>query len=78
MLEERISKNIGVPYVYLPDKEKFLCENGVLFTKEEYINGIDLNSEYKRYANHQGILKNDDKVYTQIKMIPYSFELLVK
>lgn len=39
---------------------------------------IDLNSEYKRYANHQGILKNDDKVYTQIKMMPYSFELLVK
>lgn len=72
MLEERISKNIGVPYVYLPDKEKFLCENGVLFTKEEYINGIDLKEEYYKrekedllydyqYAKNTGILRKKPK-----------------
>lgn len=80
MLEERISKNIGVPYVYLPDKEKFLCENGVLFTKEEYINGIDLNSEYHKrekedllydyqYAKNTGILRKKPKRNKMIKFI---------
>lgn len=80
MLEERISKNIGVPYVYLPDKEKFLCENGVLFTKEEYINGIDLNSEYRKrekedllydyqYAKNTGILRKKPKRNKMIKFI---------
>ena len=80
MLEERISKNIGVPYVYLPDKEKFLCENGVLFTKEEYINGIDLKEEYYKrekedllydyqYAKNTGILRKKPKRNKMIKFI---------
>lgn len=80
MLEERISKNIGVPYVYLPDKEKFLCENGVLFTKEEYINGIDLKEEYYKrekedllydyqYAKNTGILRKKPKRNKMIRFI---------
>lgn len=48
MLEEKTSKNLGIPYVYLPDQKKFLCQNGVMFTLEEYHNGIDLNAEYER------------------------------
>ena len=68
MLEEKISKNLGQPYVYLKDKKKFLCSNGVLFTLEEFKNGIDLNAEYERrakedrlydyvYAKNTGILR---------------------
>lgn len=56
MLEEKISKNLGVPYVYIPSQKKFLCENGVLFSLEEYKSGIDLNEEYKRKAK-------EDKLY---------------
>lgn len=47
MLEEKISKHLGVPYIYLPTEKKFLCENGVIFTKEEYDNGINVNKEYE-------------------------------
>ena len=50
-LEEKISKHSGKPYIYLKDKKKFLCSNGVLFTLEEYKNGIDINAEYERRAN---------------------------
>ena len=50
-LEEKISKHLGKPYVYLKDQKKFLCSNGVLFTLEEYKNGIDINAEYERRAN---------------------------
>ncbi len=50
MIEEKISKHLGKPYIYLKDKKKFLCSNGVLFTKEEYDNGIDINAEYERRA----------------------------
>lgn len=68
MLEEKTSKNLGIPYVYLPDQKKFLCQNGVMFTLEEYHNGIDLNAEYERrekedklydyaYAKSTGILR---------------------
>lgn len=49
-IEEKISKHLGKPYIYLKDKKKFLCSNGVLFTKEEYDNGIDINAEYERRA----------------------------
>ena len=48
MLEEKISKHLGKPYVYLPDQKKFLCQNGVLFSLEEYKKGIDINAEYER------------------------------
>ena len=39
---------------------------------------INLNGEYKLYANQLGILKDDDKVYTQVKIKPYSFLMLIK
>ena len=49
-LEEKISKHLGKPYIYLKDQKKFLCQNGVLFTLDEYRNGIDINAEYERRA----------------------------
>lgn len=66
-LEERISKHLGKPYIYLPKYKKFLCANGVVFTKEEY-RDIDINAEYERrekedmlydyiYAKNTGILR---------------------
>lgn len=55
-LEEKISKHLGKPYVYIKDQKKFLCSNGVLFTLEEYRNGIDINAEYERRAK-------DDMLY---------------
>lgn len=68
MLEEKISKHLGQPYIYLKDRKKFLCSNGVLFTLEEFRNGIDLNAEYERrakedmlydyaYAKNTGLLR---------------------
>lgn len=68
MLEEKISKHLGKPYVYLPDQKKFLCQNGVLFSLEEYKKGIDINTEYERrekedmlydyaYAKSTGLLR---------------------
>ena len=68
MLEEKISKHLGQPYIYLRDRKKFLCSNGVLFTLEEFKNGIDLNAEYERrakedmlydyvYAKNTGLLR---------------------
>lgn len=67
-LKEKISKHLGKPYVYLRDQKKFLCSNGVLFTMEEYKNGIDINAEYERrekedmlydyaYAKSTGLLR---------------------
>lgn len=50
VLEEKKSVHLGVPYVYIPDQKKFLCSNGVLFTLEEYRDGIDINAEYERRA----------------------------
>lgn len=68
MLKEKISEHLGKPYVYLPEQKKFLCSNGVLFTLEEYRNGININAEYERrekedklydyaYAKSTGILR---------------------
>ena len=68
MLEEKISEHLGKPYIYLKDQKKFLCSNGVLFTLEEYKNGIDINAEYERrtkedmlydyaYAKRTGLLR---------------------
>lgn len=48
ILKEKVSKHLGVKYIYLPERELFLCENGVPFTLEEYRKGIDLQSEYER------------------------------
>lgn len=68
MLTEKISRNLGLPYIYLPKDKKFLCKNGVLFTLDEYKKGIDIASEYERrskeaslydyeYAKETGILR---------------------
>ena len=68
MLEEKISEHLGKPYIYLKDQKKFLCSNGVLFTLDEYKNGIDINAEYERrtkedmlydyaYAKSTGLLR---------------------
>ena len=51
MLDEKISKHLNTPYVYLPNYKKYLCSNGVLFSLEEYKNGIDLQTEYDRRKN---------------------------
>lgn len=71
-LEEKISEHLGKPYVYLKDQRKFLCSNGVMFTLEEYKDGIDINKEYERrekedelydydYAKNTGILRKKRK-----------------
>ena len=68
MIDEKISKHLGKPYIYLKDRKKFLCSIGVLFTLEEFKNGIDINAEYERrakednlydyqYAKNTGILR---------------------
>lgn len=56
MLTEKISRHLGVKYVYMPDRKVFLCENGVPFTLEEYKKGIDLQAEYERR-------EKEDKLY---------------
>lgn len=61
-LEEKISKHLGKPYVYIKDQKKFLCSNGVLFTLEEYRNGIDINAEYERRAKEDMLY---DYAYTK-------------
>lgn len=68
MLQEKMSEHLKVPYVYLPDRKQFLCSNGVMFTLEEYKNGIDLQDEYEKrksndtlydykYAKSTGLLR---------------------
>lgn len=68
MLDEKISKHLGQPYIYLKDKRKLLCANGVLFTLDEFRKGIDVNAEYERrakedmlydyaYAKNTGLLR---------------------
>ena len=68
MLTEKISRHLGVKYVYMPDKKMFLCETGVPFTLEEYRKGIDLEKEYEKrksedtlydyaYAKNTGLLR---------------------
>ena len=68
MIDEKISKHLGQPYIYLKDKRKLLCANGVLFTLEEFRKGIDVNAEYERrakedmlydyaYAKNTGLLR---------------------
>ena len=79
-VKEKISKHLGVPYVYLPDEEKFICENGVAFTLEEYKNGIDLNVEYERrkeegtlydyeYAKKHGKLKSVEQTKEEVDTV---------
>ena len=70
MLEEKVSKHLGVPYIEIQHEGelKYLCSNGVLFTDSEYKNYTDLSVEYTRrekedmlfdynYAKSTGILR---------------------
>ena len=70
MLEEKVSKHLGVPYIEIKHEGelKYLCSNGVLFTDSEYKNYTDLSVEYTRrekedmlfdynYAKSTGILR---------------------
>lgn len=61
-LKEKISERLGIKYVYLPDVKKFLCENGVMFTLEEYKNGIAINEEYEKRAKEDNLY---DYVYAK-------------
>lgn len=67
-LTEKVSKHLGVPYVYLPEENKYLCQNGVMFTLDEYKKGINLSEEYDKrekegtlydynYAKSTGLLR---------------------
>lgn len=69
MLKEKKSINLGVNYIYLEELDKFLCENGVLFTREDLENDMVTDKEYERrakedmlydynYAKNTGILRN--------------------
>ena len=70
MLEEKVSKHLGVPYIEIKHEGelKYLCSNGVLFTDSEYKNYTDLSIEYERrekedmlydyaYAKSTGLLR---------------------
>ena len=61
-LKEKTSERLGIKYVYLPDVKKFLCENGVMFTLEEYKNGIAINDEYEKRAKEDNLY---DYVYAK-------------
>ena len=83
MLEEKVSKHLGVPYIEIQHEGelKYLCSNGVLFTDSEYKNYTDLSLEYERrekedklydyaYAKSTGILRkkrNTNKKEEEIK-----------
>lgn len=58
MLEEKISKRLKVPYVEVTynNKKYYLCNNGVIFADEEYLDYADLNAEYERR-------EKEDKLY---------------
>lgn len=61
-LKEKTSERLGIKYVYLPDVKKFLCENGVMFTLEEYKNGIAINDEYEKRTKEDNLY---DYVYAK-------------
>lgn len=76
MLEEKISRNLGIPFVEIEHggELKYLCSNGVLFTDAEYKNYPNLSVEYERreredklydyaYAKSTGILRKKRNVF---------------
>ena len=76
MLEEKISRNLGIPFVEIEHEGelKYLCSNGVLFTDAEYKNYPNLSVEYERreredklydyaYAKSTGILRKKRNVF---------------
>lgn len=77
MLEEKISRNLGIPFVEIEHEGelKYLCSNGVLFTDAEYKNYPNLSVEYERreredklydyaYAKSTGLLRKKRNVFT--------------
>lgn len=79
MLEEKISRNLGVPFVEIKHEGelKYLCCNGVLFTDTEYTNYPDLSAEYERrekedklydyaYAKSTGILRKKRMLFADV------------
>ena len=77
MLEEKISRNLGIPFVEIDHEGelKYLCSNGVLFTDAEYKNYPNLSVEYERreredklydyaYAKSTGLLRKKRNVFT--------------
>lgn len=70
-LKEYTSKHLGVPYVYLKDDKKYICENGVVFTKKEYLKGIDLNAEYEKRSKSGGLYDYEFAKKTgRLKLLP--------
>lgn len=78
-LTEKVSRHLGVPYVYLPEENKYLCQNGVMFTLEEYKKGINLSEEYEKrekegtlydynYAKSTGLLRKKRSKATKITL----------
>ena len=76
MLEEKISRNLGIPFVEIEHEGelKYLCSNGVLFSDAEYKNYPNLSVEYERreredklydyaYAKSTGILRKKRNVF---------------
>lgn len=50
-MQERISKNLGIPFVTIEDNNKnkhFVCQSGVAFSEEEYLKGIDVVTEHSK------------------------------
>ena len=50
----------------------------LLFNPTSQKKVINLSGDFKLYANQYGILKEDEKVYKEIKIKPYSFLMLIK
>lgn len=75
-MKERISKNLGIPFVTVEDENKnkhFVCQSGVAFSEEEYLNGINVITEHDKrktegdlydfeIAKEQGELKKLEEV----------------
>ena len=80
MLEEKVSKHLGVPFITIEHEGelKYLCCNGVLFTDSEYKNYTDLSVEYARrekedklydyaYAKSTGILRKKRSTFPAVE-----------
>lgn len=61
MLKEKISRNLGVPYIEIEQQgeKSYLCSNGVLFKDSEYMNYSDLKQEYEHREKEEAIYDYD-------------------
>ena len=91
MLEEKISRNLGIPFVEIEHEGelKYLCSNGVLFTDAEYKNYPNLSVEYERreredklydyaYAKSTGILRKKRNVFANAVSKKSNKEMVMK